>query len=136
MIRNISLLVLLALVLALPFALRPGAEGGAHAAGAGVETIVIISPHNEAIRYEFEEGFRRWFREKNGRDIRLDWRLIGGTSEITRYLEGEYIASFQNLWTGRLGRPWSATVQAAFADGRLAKDAPEEARAAREAFLA
>ena len=136
MIRNICLLVLLAVVLALPFALRPDAEGGAHAAGPDVGTIVIISPHNEAIRYEFEAGFRRWYREKNGRDIRLDWRLIGGTSEITRYLNGEYIASFQNHWTRELGRPWSGVVQASFDNGRLAKDAPEEARAAREAFLA
>ena len=134
MIRNLCLFVLLAAVLALPFALRPAPEAAAR--GAGDETIVIISPHNEAIRAEFEAGFRRWHREKTGRDARLDWRLIGGTSEITRYLEGEYIASFRNHWERTLGRPWSATVQAAFADGRLPKDAPEEARAARDAFLA
>lgn len=136
MIRNICLLVLLAAVLALPFALRPDADSGGHAAAADAETIVIISPHNEAIRHEFETGFRRWYREKNGRDIRLDWRLIGGTSEITRYLEGEYIASFQNHWTRELDRPWSAVVQDAFANGRLPKDAPAEAKEAREAFLA
>ncbi|MBC8011697.1 MAG: ABC transporter substrate-binding protein [Burkholderiales bacterium] len=136
MTRNICLAVLLALVLALPFALRPDPESGARAAGATDETIVIISPHNEAIRYEFEAGFRRAYREKHGREVHLDWRLIGGTSEITRYLEGEYIASFQNHWTRELGRPWSATVQSAFADGRLPKDAPEEAKAARAAFLA
>ncbi len=134
MVRNLCLFVLLAAVLALPFALRPRPEAGA--AGAGDEKIVVISPHNEAIRHEFEAGFRRWHRERTGRDARLDWRLIGGTSEITRYLEGEYTASFQNHWTRTLGRPWSATVQAAFADGRLPKDAPPEAQAAREAFLA
>ncbi len=140
MTRNLGLFFLLAVVLALPFALRPDPDGGMRVAGgAGAEkmdTVVIISPHNEAIRHEFEAGFRRVYRERTGREVLLDWRLIGGTSEITRYLEGEYIASFQNHWTRTLGKPWSATVQAAFADGRLAKDAPEEAKAARAAFLA
>jgi ABC-type Fe3+ transport system substrate-binding protein len=132
MIRSLALLGLLALVLALPFALRPEADQG----GLSDDTVVVISPHNEAIRHEFETAFRRAHEARTGRTVRVDWRLIGGTSEITRYLEGEYIASFQNRWTSQLGRPWSAAVQAGFADGRLAKDAPEEARAAREAFLA
>ena len=136
MLRNISLLSLLVVVLALPFALRPEPGAGGPAGASAGESIVIISPHNEAIRHEFELGFRRWYREKTGRDARLDWRLIGGTSEITRYLEGEYIASFRNHWTRELGRPWSATVQSAFANGRLPPDAPAEAREARAAFLA
>jgi ABC-type Fe3+ transport system substrate-binding protein len=133
MVRNVALLVLLAIVLALPFALRPAAESG-H--GRADDAVVIISPHNEAIRHEFEAAFRRAHRERTGREVRLDWRLIGGTSEIARYLEGEYIASFQNHWTRVLGRPWSGAVQAAFADGRLGAGASEEAKAAREAFLA
>jgi ABC-type Fe3+ transport system, periplasmic component len=132
MIRHATLLVVLAIVLALPFALRPKPES----APAGDDTVVVISPHNEAIRLEFEAAFRRAYRESTGRGVRIDWRLIGGTSEIARYLEGEYIASFRNLWTRGLGRRWSATVQAAFADGRLPKDAPAEAREAREVFLA
>lgn len=131
MSKNIGLLLLLALVLALPFALRPKAEflGGAD------DTVVIISPHNEAIRYEFESAFRQSYHRRTGRSVTLDWRLVGGTSEITRYLEGEYVASFQNYWSRQLGHPWSATALASFADGRLAKDASEEAQAARAAFL-
>ena len=131
MIRNAILFVLLAVVLALPFALRPKAE----AAAAGEDTVIVISPHNEAIRHEFETAFRRSYRTRTGRGVRIDWRLIGGTTEITRYLEGEYVASFKNLWTGKLGRPWSATVLASFSNGRLAKDAPAEAQEARKAFL-
>lgn len=131
MLRNIALLVVLAVVLALPFALRPRGE-----AGGAADSVVVISPHNEAIRHEFEAGFRRVYREKTGRDIRVDWRLIGGTSEITRYLEGEYIASFRLHWTRDLGRPWSAAVQNAFANGRLPASATDEEKAAREAFLA
>ncbi len=137
MTRNIVLLVLLAVVLALPFALRPrGEAGGAPAGGANVDTVVIISPHNEAIRQEFEIGFRRWHREQTGREARIDWRLIGGTSEIARYLAGEYTASFRNHWTRTLDRSWSGVVEASFANARLPADAPEEAKEARAAFLA
>jgi iron(III) transport system substrate-binding protein len=132
MVRNVILFVLLAVVLALPFALRPKAEAG----DAAEDTVVVISPHNEAIRHEFEAAFRRAHLARTGRVARVDWRLIGGTSEITRYLEGEYVASFQNHWTGALGRRWSATVLASFADGGLSDDAPAEAKEARAAFLA
>lgn len=132
MIRNAILFVLLAVVLTLPFALRPKVE-----VAPGVDdAVIVISPHNEAIRHEFEAAFRRSYHERTGRGVRIDWRLIGGTTEITRYLEGEYAASFQNHWTNELGRPWSATVLASFADGRLPKGAPAEAQEARQAFLA
>lgn len=131
--RNLTLLVLLAAVLALPFSLRKETVGGA--AGAA-EKLVIISPHNEAIRHEFEHGFKKWHLERTGRTVGFDWRLIGGTSEIARYLEGEYAAAFQLHWTRTLGRPWSGAVAAGFADGRLPKDASAEVLAAREAFLA
>lgn len=132
MLRNAVLLVLLALVLALPFALRPAAGP----AGRADEVLVVISPHNEAIRHEFESAFARAHLARTGRTVRIDWRLIGGTSEITRYLEGEYIASFRHHWTRRLGREWGGAIQAGFADGRLAADAPAAVREAREAFLA
>lgn len=131
--RNLTLLGLLAVVLALPFWLRPKSEIGT---GKADETLVIISPHNEAIRHEFEVGFQRWHKARTGRTVAFDWRLIGGTSEITRYLEGEYTAGFQNHWTGTLGRKWSTAALAGFADGRLPADAPAEAKEAREAFLA
>ncbi len=134
MIRNFCLFVSLAVVLVAPFALRPQVERGVWAGEA--DTVVVISPHNEAIRSEFEAGFRRWYRQRLGRDVRMDWRLIGGTSEITRYLEGEYGAAFRNYWTATLGRKWSAVVEGGFSDGRLRADAPAEVREAREAFLA
>jgi len=54
---------------------------------------VILTPHNESIRYEF------------GARLPAPWRgwvapsrstaLARGTAEITRYLASEYAASFQ-----------------------------------------
>jgi len=128
--RGIIVLVLVATV-ALPFLLRPARESPAQAD----DTIVIISPHNEAIRHEFTLGFRAWYKAKTGRTAFVDWRNVGGTSEIARYLEGEFVASFRNLWT-KQGKPWSAEIQAGFTNGRLPATAPDIVKAARSAFLA
>jgi len=150
MLTRSLILAALALTLALPFALRPPSEVASLAEKAD-DVLVIISPHNEAIRYEFGRAFRHWYRERTGRSITVDWRAIGGTSEITRFIESEYLTAFQNHWTKTLGRPWSAEVQAAFANPRLdendgmgsdvafdgeAKNGSSTPLAARAAFLA
>ena len=117
--RGIMVLALVATV-ALPFVLRP------HRASPGEadDTLIVITPHNEAIRHEFTLGFQDWYKARTGRTVFVDWRMIGGTSEIARYLEGEYVASFRNLWEGRMRRPWSAEVQSAFQNGRLSGGRP------------
>ncbi len=129
--RALFILALVAIV-ALPFALRPKRAPLAQAD----DTVVIITPHNEAIRYEFTRGFAAWYRAKTGRTVAIDWRMVGGTSEIARFLEGEYVAAFENHWSGKLGRRWSVEIQAGFQNGRLPADAPEDVRAARAEFLA
>jgi ABC-type Fe3+ transport system substrate-binding protein len=132
MIKRWLILGALVITVALPFLLRPKIRPPAHADDA----LVIITPHNEAIRHEFEVGFGKWYRARTGRVVAIDWRVVGGSSEITRFLESEYIAAFQNHWTRRLHRAWSIAVQTAFANGRLRVDAPPEAREARATFLA
>ena len=129
--RTIILGALVAII-ALPFILRP--KQPAHEKSD--VTLVIITPHNEAIRTEFGRGFRRWYRQRTGQTVELDWRVIGGTSDITRFLEAEYIAAFQNYWTGKLGRPWSAEIQAGFTNPNLHADAPAVVQEARRTFLA
>jgi ABC-type Fe3+ transport system substrate-binding protein len=134
--RALILLALVAVV-GLPFLLRPKKQT---AAGAADETLVVITPHNEALRHEYAHGFGEWYRAKTGRTIAIDWRVIGGTSEITRFIDSEYVSAFQNYWTKKLGRPWSMEVQAAFQDGSLAPgNNPADdtvALAARRTFLA
>lgn len=129
--KRILILVALALTLAVPFVLRPKQT----VSTAADDTLVIITPHNEAIRHEFAVGFRDWYQRRTGRTVFIDWRVIGGTSEIARFLEGEYVASFQNLWTGKMGRRWSTEVQAGFQSHRLGPDTPAIVREARQAFL-
>ena len=133
--KRAFLILALVAVVGLPFLLRKKQVTPANAD----ETLVIITSHNEALRYEYARGFGRWYQARTGRTIAIDWRVIGGTSEITRFLESEYVAAFQNHWTRQLHRPWSSEVQAAFANPALtpaampADDTVE--LAARRAFL-
>jgi iron(III) transport system substrate-binding protein len=113
--RNVLLVLAVAVIVGLPFALRPRNSLLADAD----ETLIIITPNNEAIRYEFARGFRDWYLARTGRTVRIDWRVPGGTSDITRYLASQYEAPFEYTWRRRLKLPWSDEVQRAFDDPHL-----------------
>jgi iron(III) transport system substrate-binding protein len=130
--KRALLLIALVAVVGLPFLLRTEK----HVLNSADGSVVIITPHNEAIRQEYARGFREWYQARTGKTVSIDWRVIGGTSEIARFLESEYVSSFQNHWTGKLGRPWSMEVQGAFANARVPKDASPEALEARREFMA
>ncbi|HWA88028.1 MAG TPA: extracellular solute-binding protein [Opitutus sp.] len=130
--KRSAILIALVAIVALPFLLRPKQRPPEKAD----DTLIVITPHNEAIRHEFEIGFREWYHARTGRSVALDWRNVGGTSDITRFLDAAFVAAFRNHWTNELHRDWSAQVEAGFANPRLAADAPAEARAARAEFLA
>ena len=135
MARNLLILLALALVVGLPFLLRPKDSLLAHAD----ETLVIISPHHEGIRYEFARGFRDWYKARTGKLVRIDWRIPGGTTEIARYLASEYQAPFESLWRFKTRMHWDDTIQRAFDDPKL-KPGPDPTRdttpqMARRAFL-
>lgn len=132
MVKQVIIIIALLATLILPFALRPQADTRAKTD----DTLVIITPHNEAIRHEFARAFKQWYHERTGRTVALDWRLIGGTTEIARFLEGEYTAAFQNYWVNTLGKAWSNDVLTGFGNGSLSADAPAQAHEARAAFLA
>ncbi len=136
MLRSVAIIALLAAVLMVPFALR---ERGERISG-GDDVLVIITPHNESIRYEFSRGFEAWYRNYTGRSISLDWRVIGGTSEIVRFIRSEFTNAFRNYWERDLGRGWSQQIQDGFANRRMQLDDTSEddtpAEVARRAFLA
>ncbi|MBI2925907.1 MAG: ABC transporter substrate-binding protein [Verrucomicrobia bacterium] len=52
--------------------------------------VVIISPHNEAIREEFGQAFVRWHREQFREEAVVEWRDVGGTSDILRFVLSEF----------------------------------------------
>ncbi len=131
--RHLLLAALAALVV-LPFTLRPRTR-----AAEAELTLVVVTPHNEAIRQEFGAGFASWYRARTGRTVRVDWRVIGGASETVRYLRAGYAAAFEQHWRTGLKREWDARWATAALDGGIATgatpadDTPEQA--ARRAFL-
>lgn len=134
-LRGTILFAFLATV-ALPFLLRKDGEAQEEAE----ESVIVITPHNEAIRTEFGDGFRKWYKARTGRTVAVDWRVIGGTSEIARYLGGEYMTAFRLHWERELKQDWTNEVLSSFDSARVAlNDSPEDdtaGEAARRAFLA
>lgn len=132
MLKQACIVLALMATVALPFALRPSRP----ALGRADDTVTIITPHNEATRYELGRKFQDWYHERTGRTVVVDWRVIGGTSDITRYLEGAYTAAFERKWTAEPGHAWTAEIQTGFVNPKLPADAPEPVRMARAEFLA
>lgn len=120
--KNIGVLLTAALVIALPFLFRVEPEDEQWQPGDPV--LVAISPHNEAIRFEFARAFNRWHIEHHGSPVKIDWRVIGGTSEIARYLEGETQAAFRAWWTGPEGHSWPRGGNFAITDHRFRSEDP------------
>jgi ABC-type Fe3+ transport system substrate-binding protein len=128
------LLGALAVFVVAPFVLRPR-ERIAEAE----RTLVVVTPHNEAIRHEFGAAFARWYLARTGHTVRIDWRTIGGAGETVRYIRSGYTAAFEQHWRRTLKREWNETFADAALDERIvpgaasAEDTP--AQAARRAFL-
>lgn len=49
--------------------------------------LVIYSPHSDAIKTEFERGFRVWYRDRTGRDVTFSWPDAGGSSGILPHVQ-------------------------------------------------
>ncbi len=103
----------LMILLALPFALKP--EKPPKISTADTEKLVIISPHAESIRYEFERAFKEYYSKKFGRDIAVEWRNVGGTADIIRYVNDRFEAGFREWWQSRPElEPWSNEIAQAY----------------------
>jgi len=89
--RFLPILLLLVAVIAAPILLRRDSDLAE--AGHGDDRLVIITPHNETIRSEFGEAFAKHWKQKTGRSLNIDWRIPGGTSDITRVLDSSFKAA-------------------------------------------
>ncbi len=119
MIARLSIVfILLAVVLATPFAMRRDGERANLSAGSA-ERLVIITPHNQSIQAEFGRAFVEYMKRESNRDVFIDWRQPGGTSEIARFLQSEYSTRFETYWKNKTGLPFSRTVREGFLNGRL-----------------
>jgi ABC-type Fe3+ transport system substrate-binding protein len=131
-----AFLPLLALI-ALPVALRPPAAATGDASPE--ETLVIITPNNESIRYEFARAFTAYYQETTGRNLAIEWRMPGGTSDIVRYVDDRFLGNFRRHWESDPARgPWTRTVAESFNNPKVAPAAPDTdplAAKARQVFL-
>jgi iron(III) transport system substrate-binding protein len=134
--KTAALIFALVLVVALPFIFKKGES----TVEQSDNTLVVITPHDEGIRFEFETAFSEYYESKTGRSIDIDWRVIGGTSEIIRYIQATYTNNFRNHWENELNLRWSADVQNGFANRKVhPAESPElddTRQAAKRAFLA
>lgn len=86
----------MAIVLGIPLFFRPAQKAARDSTS---ERLVIITPHNEQIRFEFERAFARWRRDRGESPVAIDWRVPGGTSEIRRIILDQYSKAIS---TGRI----------------------------------
>lgn len=131
--RALPGLALLAALLLVPFALRPPlAPSNADPS----RRLVILTPHNEAIRYEMTRGFRLYLAARGEPEAAIDWRAPGGMTEISRYLASEYRSAFEHYFSQKLGRRLSERGAIAFVNPRQDTAGDDEAALARRTFLA
>jgi len=51
--------------------------------------LVIISPHDETVRFEISRAFEAYAKAKTGKEITVRWQPARGTGNIMRFLENE-----------------------------------------------
>lgn len=128
----------LAALIAIPLLLQPKAEDRTQAVKAGADKVVIITPHSESLRYEFSRAFRKYYNEKYGREVSVEWRTPGGTSDIVKYIDDRYEAAFRTVWQSNPANGgWSEIVAANFDNPKAVAGSgmPEDALNARKKFL-
>ncbi|HEU4340812.1 MAG TPA: extracellular solute-binding protein [Candidatus Binatia bacterium] len=54
------------------------------------DKLVLLSPHWEGIKYEFEKAFKTHYQRDTGRAVELEWMDVGGTSETLRFIRSEF----------------------------------------------
>lgn len=71
----------IALLLTCGYAAIPAAE---------LARVVIITPHNEAIRQEFGRAFAAWHEREFNQPAIVEWREMGGTSASLRFVRSAF----------------------------------------------
>lgn len=59
--------------------------------------VVVMSPHNASIKFEFGAGFARWHQEKFGEPAAVEWRDVGGTADALKFVLSEFSAKPEGI---------------------------------------
>ncbi len=58
---------------------------------AAADRLVLMSPHPDGIQNEFETGFSKYYLDRTGEEVHLEWLDVGGgTGTIMRYIGSEF----------------------------------------------
>lgn len=91
---RLVIVALLAAIVGVPLALKPAESAKPRTALA----LVVVTPHNEQIRFEIASAFNR-HRQREGKPIVVfDWRSSGGTSDLIKQVIAEYQAEGQRAF--------------------------------------
>ncbi len=133
LLRNVTILLVAASVIALPFIFRQTDAESEWSQDDPV--LVIITPHNGAIRYEYGRAFSEWHAARYGQPVKVDWRILGGTSEIMRYLASELPSAFRGC-RKRDGKHWPDGGASMILDRRFDSKRPPDSIAGDETAMA
>jgi ABC-type Fe3+ transport system substrate-binding protein len=135
--KTCTVLLLVFLTVAFPFLMK---KEGTKTFGRTDDVVIVITPHNESIRYEIESHFKPWYLAKTGRSVAIDWRTPGSGGEILKYVDSVFTNAFRLYWERVLHRTWSQEAQSGFRDYSLNLSEQKMAEdtlavSARRAFL-
>jgi ABC-type Fe3+ transport system substrate-binding protein len=54
------------------------------------DKLVLLSPHWEGVKVEFQKAFQKYYFQKNQRKVEFTWLDIGGASDILRFIRSEF----------------------------------------------
>ena len=57
---------------------------------AEADKLVVISPHKKSIQDEFVSRFEKYYKEKFGKEVKVDWLYQGGTSSDLKFVKAKY----------------------------------------------
>ncbi len=117
MFKILIIVSLLATTIGVPFLLRPHKSGAPSKRNS--ERLIIISPHNESIQSEFTQGFVRYMETTFNRQVYIDWRQPGGTSEIAMALKSDFAIAFETLWRKESGQNLTIKIRDSFSNPKL-----------------
>lgn len=134
-IKILIILIIFAVILLPPILLRKK-DAAPVIPSADTERLVIITPHSDSIKTETGDAFRKYYKEKYGKDIIVDFRAPGGTSDIVRFIADRYKIEFRD-YCEKNGIAWTPAVAAGFSDAATDKNpnVDPNVKKARQLFL-
>ncbi len=94
--KSIAAILPMVILLAIPLAMRP--RGIAEETDGEAAELIVLTPHAEPVKAEFAGAFDEYYFRKYGRHVKIEFRSVGGTADIVRYIADRFEAEFRRLY--------------------------------------